>query len=828
MEDGIKITPMMKQFLELKEQYNDCILLFRAGDFYETFYDDAKICSKTLGITLTKRGETPMAGVPYHSIMPYIKKLIQNNFKIAMCEQLEDPKLAKGLVKRGITRIITPGTILEDEFINSFENNFIMCIFTTKNPLLKFGISLIDISTGEFLCSQCEKFEELKTLIKKYLPNEIILNENKASKEIIPYLKNSNIYFSFLSEIRFNLNYANEILKKQFFANYNELGLNLKEESVIACGAILFYIHKLQKLELNHLNKIKFIDFNKNLILDSISLKNLEIIESIFSQNKSKTLFGILNNCKTPMGSRLLKKNLVSPFLDEEILNNIYDSIDELNENIFQRDEIINILDNFSDIERITSRISSKIASPKDLLSLKYSLEKLPKLKENLLIFKSKNFINIKSLDTLKEVTELIEKSINEDAPNHLREIGYIKKDYNPDLKELFEISQNSKKFIKEMEDEEKLKTGIPSLKIKYNKIFGYYIEIPNNQVSKIPNDYKIKQNLANAIRYTKESLKEKENLILNAEDKIKSLEKELFEEIINQLENYIKKIQEISKKIAMLDLLTTHSINSQYFKYIRPQFDKHETIIEDGRNPIVEKFVSSFIPNDINFNENETFKIITGPNMSGKSTYLRQTALISILAQSGSFIPAKKAKLKIYKRIFTRIGAHDELAEGQSTFMVEMLETANILNNADENSLILLDEIGRGTSTYDGLAIAWAITEELSSIKAHSIFATHYHQLNKLSQFYENIQNYNVLVREEGENIEFIHKIIKGGTDKSYGIYVGKLAGIPQKILDRAKEIQENIEEKEEIKITKNFIPIKNKRIEKEIPSKNLDTFFN
>lgn len=806
MEIPANLTPMMKQFVELKQQYHDCILLFRAGDFYETFYDDAKTCAKVLGITLTKRGETPMAGVPYHSITPYIKKLVQNNYKVAMCEQLEDPKLAKGLVKRGVTRVITPGTILEDEYLTSFENNFILCIYTPKNIAEKFGIALVDITTGEFITSELRTLDDVKTIIRKYSPNEIIMNESSFTKGLKEFIKNSNIYYNFLSDIRFNINYANEILKKQFGAKGNELGLDTKEYSIITCGALLFYIYKLQKLDLSHINKINFINLTSNMVLDSISLRNLEIVESLFTKDKSKTLFGILNNTKTQSGARLLKKHLINPSLNEKEINERFDTIDEFSELIIERNEIRELLGEFSDIERITSRINSGIVTPRDIVSLRISLEKIPQIKEILMPMQTKIIKEIKKLDTLPEIVKLIGEAIIDEAPVHTRDIGYIKKDFNQQLQELSNLAFNSKDFLKELEETQRLRSGISTLKIKFNKIFGYYIEIPKSQENKVPEDYEVKQTLVNACRYIIPELKEKEDQILNAEDKIKALEQEIYLEIVSKLKHYTKSFQEISRKIALIDILTTHSLNAQLYNYVRPQFNNEKTEIIEGRNPIVEKFVTEFIPNDIFFDKSETLKVITGPNASGKSTYLRQTALIPILAQTGSFVPAKSANLKIYDRVFTRLGAHDELSEGQSTFMVEMSETANILNNVTNKSLILLDEIGRGTSTYDGLAIAWAVVEELNQKSCDTVFATHYHQLNKLSEFYPTIANYNVLVREEGDNVEFIRKIVKGGTDKSYGIYVGKLAGIPQNVLDRAKAIQENIEEKEDIRITSDF----------------------
>lgn len=824
MEIPAKPTPMMKQFLELKQQYSDCILLFRAGDFYETFFDDAKTASQILSITLTKRGGIPMAGVPFHSITPYIKKLVQNNFKVALCEQLEDPKQAKGLVKRGVTRVITPGTILEDEYLTSFENNFIMCIYQDKK-LKEFAISIVDITTGEFQTTKTNKVDELKTIIKKYSPTEIVLNESFNQTQITKFIENSNIYHTTLSDIRFNSNYADLILKRQFDKSPQELKLQDKETLKISCGALLFYIFKLQKLDLSHITDIKVTTLETNLILNSITLRNLEITESLFLKDKKKTLFGIINNTKTPQGARLLKSNLVSPYLDTKKLEEIYDSIEEFNELILERNELREILSEFTDIQRITSRINSKLATPKDLVSLKQSIQNLPKIKEILFLFNSKKIQELKEFETLEEITNTLENAINEDAPNHTRDIGFIKKDYNQELKELFDIAYNSKTFIKELEEQEKLQTQIPTLKIKFNKIFGYFIEIPKSQENKVPQEYILKQTLANNYRYTKPELKEKESIILGSEDKIKALELKLFDDLVEELKKYTLKFQEISEKISQLDVISTHSYNSQLFNYCRPTFNQNKVEIIEGRNPIVEQFVNDFVVNDTIFDETHTLKIVTGPNMAGKSTYLRQTALISILAQSGSFTSATKAQLKVYDKIFTRIGAHDELSQGQSTFMVEMSETADILNNATKNSLVLLDEIGRGTSTYDGLSIAWAVTEEIAQIKANCIFATHYHQLNTLTDYYENIKNYNVLVREEEQDIIFIRKIVEGGTDKSYGIHVGKLAGIPKKVLERAKLIQNNIENKETIQI-KTITKSKPKKSNKEEKNSKLNEF--
>ena len=814
-----KPTPMMKQFLELKQQYSDCILLFRAGDFYETFYEDATIASKVLGITLTKRGDTPMAGVPFHSINPYIKKLVQNNYKVAMCEQLEDPKQAKGLVKRGVTRVITPGTILEDEYLPSEENNFIMCLYFEKEK--GYGISLVDISTGEFITSQVTSIEDVKTIMRKYSPGEIVMSEKTITKSLRDFITNANIYHNFLSDMRFNEIYAKQILKKQFGKIPS---LNLL--SLISSGALLFYIYKLQKIELTHINQVSEVNLSSHMIIDATSLRNLEITHSIFSNDKSKTLYGALNLTKTSLGARLLKKHITEPLVERNEIEKRLDAIEEANEYIIERNEIRNLLDECYDIERITGRIASGIVSPKDLYALKISLEKIPSIKEHMELFSTEILKQIKNMDTLPQVTNLLESAIAPSAPAHTRDMGYIKKEYNEELENLFNIAFNSKEFLMELEEQERLQTGISTLKIKFNRVFGYYIEIPKSQSSKVPQEYEPKQTLANNIRYTMPQLKEKEGQILGAEEKIKVLELELFNNIIKTLQHEIVSLQNLSGQLAQLDVILSHSLNSQLHNYVRPHFSSGKTQIIEGRNPVIERFVSHFIANDTFFDKEETFKLVTGPNAAGKSTYLRQNALIAIMAQMGSFVPATQATLKVYDKIFTRIGAHDELSEGQSTFMVEMSESANILNNATHQSLVLLDEIGRGTSTYDGLALAWAISEELNSIGSDTIFATHYHQLNKLSDFYSTIQNYNVLVREENNEVEFIRKIVKGGTDKSYGIHVAKLCGVPKHVVERALSIQENIESKEEIKMVSSSIKQKKKKEDSTSSNKALDGF--
>ncbi len=820
-----KITPMMKQFLELKEQYHDCMLLFRAGDFYETFYDDAKECANLLGITLTKRADIPMAGVPFHSITPYIKKLLQHNKKVALCEQLEDPKQAKGLVKRGVTRVITPGTILEDEYLGSQDNNFIMCLYSPKDISQKYGVALVDITTGEFLVSEVEQLDDIKTLIKSYLPNEIILNESSFARELKQFILNSQIYYNFLSDIRFNVHYANEILKKQFSHTAKDLGIEEKTYGTIASGALLFYIYKLQKLDLSHINTLEYLNLQSSMIIDSMSLRNLEVVESLFSKDISKTLFGIINKTKTPAGSRLLKKQLVSPLIDEKKIEQRLEAVEEFLEFIIERNDIREYLSSVGDIERITARISSGIVSPKDLYALRISLEQLPYIKEQLRVFESPLCREIKKFDIFKEIVESLHKAIIEDAPAHTRDSGFLKSSYHPQLEELSQLAFDSKSYLREFEEEQRLQTGITTLKVKYNRVFGYYIEVPKSQTQKVPENYIQKQTLTNAQRYTTPELQELERNIIGAEEKIKVLELDLYEELVQKLKHYVTSFQKTARCLAQLDVIISHALVAQLQGFVKPRFSSHSTSITEGRNPIVEKFVDTFVPNDTFFTKEHTSKIITGPNMAGKSTYLRQVALICLLAQVGSYVPAKDAQLKIYDRIFTRIGAHDELAEGQSTFMVEMSETAAIMRHATKDSLVLLDEIGRGTSTYDGLAIAWAVSEELANKTSHTIFATHYHQLNMLAEYLPGVENYHVLVKEEGDRVEFIRKIVKGGTDKSYGIYVAKLAGVPSRVIERAEEIQKSIEDKEDITVSKTIS--KKSTSKHSSQKKGLDSFF-
>ncbi len=810
---------MMKQFLDVKSKYKDCIVLFRAGDFYETFYEDAKIVSKVLNITLTQRAGVPMAGVPYHSISPYIKKLIDNNYKVAICEQLEDPKKAKGIVKRGVTRIITPGTVLEEDFISNSENIYILGVYLPKNISEKIGISVVDISTGEFLVSELINFNDLRSVVKKFNPKEVVLNENSyLKKKFIAFLKRQSIFFNFLSDLRYNKVFCEEIIKKQFE------NLDISSEFVrLSIGATLFYIYKLNKFGLTHIKEVKKVNFSEYMILDEITLRNLEIIESLFKKGKEGTLFGVLNSTKTPMGARLLKKHLIMPLLNIDIINKRLDGVEELLEKEIMREEIRDLLEEISDIERITSRIASGIATPKDLISLKISLIRCNDLKNVLGSLSSDIFKNLFIRD-FGDVVNLIEKSIVDDAPSHRRDIGYIKRGFNEELDNLYEIAFNSKRVIKEIEENERIKTGINSLKIKFNKVFGYYIEVPKTYSDKVPNYYERKQTLVNAERFTTKELKEKEELIINSEEKIRNLEDAIYENIIRFLKGYVKDFQKVSETIALLDVLSSHAFNADVYGYCKPSFS-HKFILKDSRNPIVERFVDDFVPNDCEFNEGDIVKIITGPNMSGKSTFLRQIGLICIMAQIGSFVPASFAELCIVDRIFTRIGAHDELSEGLSTFMVEMKETANILNNITSNSLVLLDEIGRGTSTYDGLAIAWAVVEFLISKKVKTIFATHYHYLNELEEYYNYVKNYHTLVREEGEKVEFLRKIVRGGTDKSYGIYVAKLAGLPDHVIKRAMEIQKSIESKNEIRISKESLKMKRK--DKEYNSRKLDEFF-
>ncbi|MCH8519928.1 MAG: DNA mismatch repair protein MutS [Nanoarchaeota archaeon] len=801
MKEGIRITPMMQQFLDIKEKHPDCILFFRAGDYYELFYDDAKICSEILNITLTKRGDVPMAGVPFHSVNPYIKKVLEANKKIAICEQLEDPKQAKGVVKRGVTQILTPGTIIEDEYFSTQSASYIACVSLPNSKEEAFGIVLLDISTGECIGGQYKEFKELKNILQSHTPSEILYPEHPLSYIISNYANAHQIYSSNISIQRFHTLYTKEIIKKHF-KDETQILQTLETKKLLkvmqALGAVLYYSKALKHQELEHIQDIQLFEHTSNVVLESLTLKNLDIISSS-SQNSKATLLHTIDFTKTPLGKREIKKRLISPLKSQELIEQRLKKVEFLEHQDPQiLIEIREKLSHISDIERIYTRISSKIATPKDLKSLQLSLEYTNQISNYLnskfdpqtLPFFSQKF-------QIQETIELLNSAIVDEPPSHTREAGYIKQKYSKQRDELEQLSINSSEFLTHIESRLKKESQITNLKIKYNKIFGYYIEIPKSQEQKVTPEFILKQTLVNANRYTTPELKEKEQLILGAKEKLSIIEQELYEQLLETLQLSLPNLKLIITELKSLDVAQSSTYLAKYHNYTKPQFTTNNTTtVLEGRNPIIERFVSEFVSNDYEFIEHDYCKVITGPNMAGKSTFLRQVALISILAQCGFYVPAKLAKLKIYDSIFTRIGAHDNLSENESTFMVEMSESAHILHTATHDSLIILDEIGRGTSTYDGMAIAQAIIEDIAQKQIHTLFATHYHELNELEHSFQSICNYHIEVEEKDNQITFLHKIKKGGVDNSYGIHVAKLANMPQNVLNRAEEILDRLEE--------------------------------
>ena len=807
----IKITPMMQQFLDIKAQHPDCILLFRAGDFYETFYDDAKEASQILNITLTQRGGVPMAGVPFHSINPYIKKLLEHNKKIAMCEQLEDPKQAKGLVKRGVKQILTPGTLIEDEFMQESTSSFICSISLPNSKQEKYGVILVDISTGECIAKECENFSIVKNLLSGYTPTEVLFSEHPMQRIVQQYCEIKHIFFSTISMQRFHNLYAKEIIKKHFNDESNSIlnSLSNSPKAIEALGAVLYYVKALKHQELEHIEEITILNDSKEIVLEEVTLKNLDVIECSYSKDRKKTLLGGIDYTKTPMGKRELKKRIIAPMQDVKEINKRLDYIE-----IFAREyahyikEFQDELQSMYDIERIITRLQSKTSTPKDIETLGISLEHtstIIELLDNLgieIFFQTENTKSVIDL-----ISEYIQSAIISNAPTHTRDNGYIKSGFSNERDEVFELSQNSTQYLTELEQQLKEKTQITTLKVKYNKIFGYYIEVPKAQESKITEEFILKQTLVNQNRYITPELKEKEQLILGAKEKLNVLDFELFNGIIEELQQYLPMCKYVISQLKEIDIALSGAYMQTYYNYTRPTFSDSTKVI-GGRNPIVERFTEHFVDNDYEFKNKDLCKVITGPNMAGKSTFLRQVALISLLAQIGYVVPAKEAQLKTYDSIFTRIGAHDELSQGQSTFMVEMSESAHILKSATKNSLVIFDEIGRGTSTYDGMALAQAIVEEIAHKKSHTLFATHYHELNELEIQIDEICNYHVEVEEKDNEITFLHKIVKGGVDNSYGIHVAKLAEVPQNVLQRAEEILMKLEEKNKKKQgLKNFL---------------------
>lgn len=827
------LTPMMQQYVNIKNEYKDTILFFRLGDFYEMFFEDALITSKELEIVLTEREcgldkKAPMCGIPYHAADSYIKKLVDRGYKVAICEQLEDPAVAKGIVKRDVTRIITPGTITDINALNEKENNFLCSVYLNNNEA---GLAFVDVSTGELYTTQyLEKNNKLKNFIineiAKYEPSELICNKalfqvnnciNIIENKIGTYI---NQYDNFSIDINECEKYIFNQLKTKTLKNNN---IYEKNSSIIATGNLIKYLNETQKIELNHINKINYYYSNNYMILDYNTRINLELNETILKKEKKGSLLWLLDSTSTAMGSRLLKKWLEQPLIDANEINKRFDIVEILKDNIILLDDIRKQLMKVYDIERIMGKIAYGNCNARDLISLKKSLESLPILKSLLVNSNYKilrNFGN--NLDCLNDIFDLINMSIEEEPPISIKEGGIIKSNFNNELKELKEASIKGKEWLSKLEEKEKEKTGIKFLKIGYNKVFGYYIEVSKSNLKYVPDYYIRKQTLANSERFITPELKEMENKILNAEEKMIQLEYSIFINIRNKIKKEIERIQKTSRDISKIDVLSSFAYVSYKNNYSRPKInDKGIIKIKNGRHPVVEKMLKDhlFVPNDTYLdNDDNRVCIITGPNMAGKSTYMRQIALITIMAQIGCFVPADEASIGIVDRIFTRIGASDNLSEGESTFMVEMNEVANIINNATKNSLLILDEVGRGTSTYDGLSIAWAVIEYIADkekIGAKTLFATHYHELTSLEGKINGIKNYNILVKEQDDEIIFLRKIAPGCANRSYGIEVAKLAGINIKIIKRANEILAKIENDNLTNVNNNIETKNNKNIQ-------------
>lgn len=841
-----KLTPMMEQYMQIKEKHKDAILFFRLGDFYEMFFDDAIIASRELEITLTGRDcgqdeRAPMCGVPYHSADSYIARLIEKGYKVAICEQIEDPSTAKGIVKRDVVRIITPGTITDSNILDEKSNNYLCCIYFEKYGL---GLSYVDVSTGDLFTTQVtgdnlKLVNSLMDELSKIHPTEIIANPYLTdNKDLVKKIENRlKTIVSSYYEWSFDLNTAKDNIKSQFgIITLSGLGLENKNFSIISTGVLIQYLNETQKVSLNHLNNINSYSIDKYMALDMNTRRNLELTETIREKSRKGSLLWLLDKTSTAMGGRLLKRWIEQPLIDMSLINERLDAVENLVNNILLMDEIKTLLKEVYDIERLMGRIIYGNCNARDLISLKQSIKNLPILKEKLGSIESKQIKNIfEELETLEDIYNLINEAIVEDPPLSVKEGGIIKSQYNKELKELNEASTKGKEWLSQLETRERHRTGIKNLKVGFNKVFGYYIEITKSNVKLAPSDYIRKQTLANSERYITPELKEVEAKILGAEERSMKLEYEIFTRIREKIRDEVKRIQKTAKLIATIDALNSLAQVAYKNNYVRPKLNVNGTIeIQEGRHPVVEKMLEGemFVPNNtILDNCDNRIAIITGPNMAGKSTYMRQVALIVLMSHIGSFVPASGANISIVDKIFTRVGASDDLSQGQSTFMVEMSEVANILNNGSKNSLIILDEIGRGTSTFDGLSIAWSVIEYISRVlKAKTLFATHYHELTELEGKIKGVKNYKILVKEKGEDIIFLRKIDRGGADKSYGIEVARLAGVPQKVISRANEILKELEDKDinkDIAITlDNFETSNTNNIAKEDNNYQLDLF--
>ena len=820
-----ELTPMMQKYMETKKEYPDCILFYRLGDFYEMFFDDALTASKELEITLTGKScgleeRAPMCGVPYHAVENYLNRLVTKGYKVAICEQVEDPKLAKGLVKREVTRIVTPGTNLNMQALEATKNNYIMCITYTPT---KIGLAAADVTTGDFYTTEVEDGRRLMDELMKYSPSEIICNDAfyVSGFDIADLRNRLHIAVGTIEPYYFDDEGCEKCIMRHF-GTKSLIGLGLEDFPVgtIAAGALLQYLLDTQKNDLVHINHIQSYLTSKYMLLDSSTRRNLELCETLREKQKRGSLLWVLDKTKTAMGARTLRSYIEQPLLNKADMEARLDAVEELSKDSVSCDEIREYLNPIYDLERLLSKVTYKTANPRDLIAFRNSLEMLPHIKTVLQGFHKELLCKIHDdMESLEDIYALIDAAIEEEPPLLVREGGIIKDGFNEDIDMLRNAKRDGKQWLAQLEEEDRERTGIKNLKIKYNKVFGYYFEVTNSFKNLVPEDYIRKQTLANAERYTTPKLKEMEDTILNAEDKLYTLEYDMFCEIRDKVASQLERIQKTAKAIARLDVFASLSYVAERNHYVRPKLNEKGIIdIKDGRHPVVELMIDHdmFIANDTMLDSNShLISVITGPNMAGKSTYMRQSALIVLMAQLGSFVPAKSANIGIVDRIFTRVGASDDLASGQSTFMVEMNEVANILRNATSNSLLILDEIGRGTSTFDGLSIAWAVIEHISNKKllgAKTLFATHYHELTELEGKINNVNNYCIAVKECGDDIVFLRKIIKGGADRSYGIQVAKLAGVPDMVINRAKEIVEQLTDNDIIeKVQSIAVDVKN-----------------
>jgi len=832
-----ELSPMMKHYMQIKEQYQDCIIFYRLGDFYEMFFDDALTASRELEITLTGRDcgqeeRAPMCGVPFHAAESYIARLIEKGYKVAICEQLEDAKEAKGMVKRDVIRVVTPGTVIEANMLDEKKNNFIMSIYKKG---IYFGIAVCDVTTGTFLSTKIESSNNFALLLdelSKYNPAEIIVNKMlfNCREELDEIKLRFKAYVNCFEEEMFKTD-LEALIQSYTFIDDNEKQIENIDESdlqIPAINGLLDYLNQTQKIKLEHINMIKMYSITKYMSLNCTARRNLELTEKMNDKSKKGTLLWVLDKTYTSMGGRLLRKWINEPLIDVTEINKRLNAVEELKDNLIFRGDIIDCLRRIYDIERLVGKIAYGNTNARDMISLKNSLKQLPYLKKILATSKSELLQNLYlSLDELEDIHDLIEKAIIEDPPITITEGGIIKLGYNEEVDELKNATMQGKNWLIELEAKEKEETGIKNLKVGFNKVFGYFFEVTKSYLNLVPDRYIRKQTLANCERYITEELNELESKILGAETKVVDLEYKLFIEIRSKIAVNIERLQKASNIVSSLDVFTSFAIVAEDLNYTKPIVDNNGVIdIKAGRHPVIEKMLPSgtFIDNDTYLDkQNDRLSIITGPNMAGKSTYMRQVALITLMAQIGSFVPATSARIGVVDKVFTRVGASDDLAMGQSTFMVEMMEVAEILRDATSNSLVILDEIGRGTSTYDGLSIAWAVVEYISNKEkcgAKTLFATHYHELTELEEQIEGVRNYSIAVKEKGEDVIFLRKIVSGGTDESYGVHVAKLAGVPQDVVKRSNEILKTLERK-------SILGKKNQEKEnKKIASGQLDMF--